>query len=112
MPSPVSKVLIMMCMVLNTTLALGSDESKLPRTFGSLHLGMSIEAFKKATRVAPSSCATCATGEQYSEILLTALPQTQAYLGTLGFSRPSPKATVNCFFFRDRLYSIRIGEFV
>ena len=111
MSNSVGKALIFVWLVLNAALGFGSDVSKLPRKLGSLDLGMSIEAFKKAKRAEPSSCATCAAGEQYSEIPLTALPQTQDYLDTLGFSRPSHKATVNCFFYRGRLYSIRIGEF-
>jgi hypothetical protein len=72
---------------------------------------MPVKEFKKATGAEPSGCATCVDGEQYSELTLNALPTTRAFLERLGFSNPGADATVDCFFYKDRLYLIRVGDF-
>ena len=90
---------------------LASDTARLPRTFGSIDLGMTVTQFRQITNNKPSGCATCVEGEKLSEIPLTSLPETKAFFEQLGFRNADESTTVSCFFFKDRLYLIRVGEF-
>jgi hypothetical protein len=88
-----------------------SDGNELPRQFGTVWLGMPATEFTKSTGAALTRCATCAERELYSELPLRALPQTRSSFEQLGFNMPNSLTTANVFFFEDRLYSIRVGEF-
>jgi hypothetical protein len=95
-------LLIAGTMTINSALANGASERKLPRAYGQIHLGMSVEEFKKIANVVPVHCATCDKDE--TQALLS--PEKLGKPKLVYLLRSSIPQSVNLFFYKGALYGM------
>lgn len=108
------------------------QKQKLPRTFGTIYLGMSVEAFKKLTHLEPTQCVHCVEGEMFTVFFVESMTEGTFYFKELimlkeGYEyqkRPfrlkntylthqpitlQPER-IECYFYGGKLYGIIFNE--
>lgn len=96
-----------------------AEKQKLPRAYGPIYLGMSIEEFKKAVNKDPRDgwCATCAEGELLIELLISKEKGKKFNLleaitfpdANITYQLPALQPEfVECRFYKDKLYFIHM----
>jgi len=93
-------------LLLNTACAdTGAQKQALPRSFGSLTLGMTEEALKKLTGLSTYACHHCARDEYTVAVDAEKYPKMfPAYV----YSLPKHQRGFDCNFYKGRLYKIDV----
>jgi len=99
---------------LTSSCAYAGQKQELPRSYGSISLGMSVEAFKKITNADLGRCVNCAKEELEADLFIdkdtAKLFNKTAFVisgSTLKYQTSNLQPEwISCFFYKGRLYSI------
>lgn len=105
------RILLTIAALAGSLLACGATGTD-PRLVAGIELGASRLAAEKALGASAQRCVTCEGDELLVSVELTKAPSSLVVsLNSLGLSDPTPRATIDVFLKRDRVYLIRAGGF-